>query len=127
MTESLFPAGDAQARRVDEPWGSLLWLASRQIGNAQGLTLGRVVIKRGRSNPRHRHVSCEEALYLLRGRLEHTVGDRSVTLEAGDTLAIPAGVFHNATSIGEEDADMIVAYSSGARDFELEDPDADHL
>ena len=121
MITPLFSARDADAQRVDASWGSLLWLASQQIGNAEGLTLGRVVIRRGQSNPRHRHVSCEEALYLLRGRLEHTIGEQTVVLEAGDTLMIPAGVFHNARSVGDEDADMIVAYSSGARDFELED------
>jgi hypothetical protein len=33
---------------------------------------------------------------------------------------IPAGVFHNALSIGDSDADMIVAYSSGTREFEVE-------
>jgi quercetin dioxygenase-like cupin family protein len=56
-------------------------------------------------------------LYLLRGRLRHTVGDQVVILEAGDTLTVPPYVAHSATSIGEEDADMIVAYSSGERDF----------
>ncbi|MHC4714265.1 MAG: cupin domain-containing protein [Planctomycetota bacterium] len=94
--------------------------AGGAVGNAQGLTLGRVVIRKGQSNPRHAHSNCEEALYLLAGRLEHTVGGEKVTLEAGDTLVIPAGVFHNALSIGDSDADMIVAYSSGTREFEVE-------
>ena len=106
-----------------EPWGSLCWLASAGIGNAEGLTLGRVVIKQGQSNPRHAHTGCEEVLYLLRGRLEHTVGDDSYSMEAGDTVTIPAGDFHNAISVGDEDADMIVAYASGSRDFLLERKD----
>jgi quercetin dioxygenase-like cupin family protein len=57
---------------------------------------------------------------VLSGRLRHTVGDGAVTLEAGDTLGIPPGEFHNAVNIGQEDADVIVAYSTGERDFELE-------
>jgi quercetin dioxygenase-like cupin family protein len=113
-------AGEAQAKMRHEDWGSLNWLASQEIGNVEGLTVGRVLIKKGQSNPRHRHPGCEEVLYLLRGRLRHTVGDQTVLLEPGDTLSIGAGVPHNAASIGEEDADMIVAYSSGKRDFELE-------
>jgi quercetin dioxygenase-like cupin family protein len=120
MDRNLYLASEAGAARKEEDWGSLTWLASKQIGNAEGLTLGYVVIKPGQSNPRHAHLRCEEALYLLRGRLEHTIGNRTVTLEARDTLTIPAGVFHNAVNIGAEEAEMIVAYSSGSRDFVLE-------
>jgi len=120
MNKDFYTAQEAGAARREEEWGSLTWLANRQIGNAEGLTLGRVVIKRGQSNPRHAHLTCEEALYLLCGRLAHTIGEEKVILEAGDTLTIPAGVFHNAVNVGEEDADMIVVYSSGVRDFVLE-------
>lgn len=105
---------------INEDWGSLTWLANKQIGNAEGLTLGRVTIKAGRSNPRHRHPKCEEVLYLLSGRLEHTAGDATFTLSAGDTITISPGIFHNATCIGDEDADMIVVYSEGTRGFEPE-------
>jgi mannose-6-phosphate isomerase-like protein (cupin superfamily) len=120
MDRNIVTAAETDAARRDEDWGSLTWLASQQIGNADGLTLGFVVIKRGEANPRHAHFTCEEALYLLRGRLEHSIGDRKVIVEAKDTLTVPAGVFHNAVNIGEEDAEMIVVYSSGTRDFVLE-------
>ncbi len=118
MNYSVFPAADAASARIDESWGSLTWLAGRKVGNAQGLTLGRVVIKAGMSNPPHRHPNCEEALYLLKGRLRHFVGAEEVVLEAGDTLVVDAGSFHYAVNIGEKDADMIVAYSEGERGFE---------
>lgn len=111
---------DATRQRAEAGWGSLTWLASAQLGNAAGLTLGRVVIRTGESNPRHCHRNCEEILYLLSGQLEHSIGADTVTLKSGDSLTIPAGVFHNAASTGEEDADMIVAYSSAQRDFVLE-------
>ena len=116
----LLKEAESAASAKTESWGSLCWLASAGIGNAEGLTLGRVVIKKGECNPRHAHAGCEEVLYLLSGRLEHTLGDERCTMEAGDTITIPTGVFHNAMSTGEEDADMIVAYSSGSRDFQLE-------
>jgi quercetin dioxygenase-like cupin family protein len=112
-------AADAEKATAHTQWGSLHWLASREL-TGSALTLGRVVIRKGASNPRHCHRNCEEALYLLAGRLEHTVGDRTVTLNPGDTLTIPPGVMHNAASTGDTDADMIVAYSSGERDFVLE-------
>jgi len=107
-------------RRIEEEWGSLTWLAGAKYGNAEGLTLGRVVIKRGCSNPRHGHATCEEVLYLMAGELEHSIGNQVVRLRAGDTLTVPAGVFHNARSVGTVDADMIVAYSLATRDFVLE-------
>ena len=103
MDRNIYRASEADAARKAEDWGSLTWLASQKIGNADGLTLGFVVIKQGKSNPRHAHMTCEEALTLRRGRLEHSIGDRKVIVEAGDTLTIPAGVFHNAVSIGAEE------------------------
>lgn len=113
-------AADAADARIDENWGSLTWLASQKLGNAHGLTLGRVVIRKDMSNPPHSHTTCEEVLYLLRGELEHVVGSDVYILKAGDTLSVGAGMRHYATSIGDEDADMIVAYSCGNRDFQPE-------
>jgi quercetin dioxygenase-like cupin family protein len=104
---------------VAENWGSLTWLAGQQIGNAQGLTMGHVTIKPGASNPRHCHPNCEEVLYLMSGRLEHTVGEEKVAASAGDVLTVGPGIYHHATNTGSEDAHMIVAYSSGNRLMQL--------
>ena len=120
MKVQLRRASESKEAQVEETWGTLCWLASREIGNAEGITIGRVVIKKGRSNPRHSHCNSEEVLYLLRGRLEHTVGRKALIMEPGDTLVVAPGIAHNATSIGEEDADMIVAYPTGVRHFEVE-------
>ncbi len=120
MPIKLRRASESEGARIEESWGSLSWLANRQIGNAQGITVGRVIIKKGQSNPRHGHSGAEEVLYLLRGKLRHTMGDEEVVMEAGDTLVVPPDVFHNATNVGDEDADMIVAYPTGVRDFKSE-------
>jgi quercetin dioxygenase-like cupin family protein len=105
---------------IHEDWGTLSWAASKAIGNAEGLTVGRVTIKAGKTNPRHRHRRAEEVLYLLEGEIEHSVGEKSVIMSAGDVITIPPGVFHNARCIGTEDAEMIVVYSEGSRGFEPE-------
>ena len=102
-----------------ESWGVLHWLAAAEIGNAQGLTLGRVTIDSGSANPRHVHDNCEEVLYLLAGRLRHSIGDESVELDAGDVLVVGPGITHHAENIGDTPAHMIVAYSSGHRQFRL--------
>ncbi len=117
MEPIVIPAAQALGSRIEEPWGMLNWLANAKLGNAAGLTLGRVLIKAGCSNPRHAHFECEEVLYLLAGELRHSFGDQDVLLKAGDTLLVPAGVFHHGVNIGTTDADMIVAYSSAHRDF----------
>ena len=92
-------------------------LADHEIGNAKALTLGRVRIKCGFSNPRHSHANCEEIIYLIQGSVEHVIGEETVTASAGDTITIPPGVFHHSTCIGDLDADMIVAYPVGIRDY----------
>lgn len=124
MTKNqVITADAAAARRIETDWGSLSWLAGSDVGNCPELTLGRVVIRRGRSNPRHCHRSCAEVLHLLRGKLEHSIGAGMVVLSPGDTLTIPPGIFHDAASIGDEDAEMIVAYPTGCRDFVAEGAD----
>ena len=120
MTGSYRSVNDATQGRLDDGWGTLTWLANEKLTASKGVTLGRVVIRKGQCNPRHSHPSCEEVLYLLRGKLKHSVGDDFVIMQPGDTINVPAGVFHNALSIGDDDADMMVAYSSARRDFQLE-------
>lgn len=100
-------------------WGHLTWMVTGK-SDVASMTVGRVVIKPGQANPRHRHQRCDEVLHLLAGELEHSVGARTVRLRAGDTLCIPAGVFHHAAALGDTPADMVVCFSSGDRDFELE-------
>ena len=113
-------AGEAEAKRVEEAWGSLTWLASNELTRSQNITLGRVIIKQGLSNPKHSHPNCAEVLYLLRGELWHVIGEEAVPMQAGDTTIIPAGVPHVAFSVGDQDAEMMVAYPSGQRQFKPE-------
>ncbi|MEW6303458.1 MAG: cupin domain-containing protein [Verrucomicrobiota bacterium] len=120
MNGTLIARAQSEAQQITEAWGALKWVANRELGGLAGLTLGRVTLNPGHSNPRHSHPNCDEVLYVLRGRLEHSLGDDVVVLNAGDTLVIPAGVPHQARNPGHDAADTIVAYSSGEREFRLE-------
>jgi quercetin dioxygenase-like cupin family protein len=104
------------------PWGSITWLVNGAIGNSETLTVGRVVIKKGCRNGEHRHGNCDEVLHLLQGELEHTGAPDGGTfhMKAGDTISLPAGMKHYATSVGTEDAVMIVCYSSAWREMQGE-------
>lgn len=110
----------AEANLIEKDWGYLNWLASKELTGTEDITVGRVMIKKGMSNPRHCHPNCLEVLYLLEGSLEHTIGDEKVALEAGDTIIIPDGIMHNALNVGNRDAEMIVTYSSGERQFSVD-------
>ena len=110
----------ADGELIDQPWGALRWLVSRKIGNSATMTFGRVTIPAGIGNPRHRHPNCDEILHLLSGRIEHSLGGERFTMEPGDTIAIPAGVWHNARALGVEDAEMVISFSSADRETEIE-------
>jgi quercetin dioxygenase-like cupin family protein len=105
---------------LDFPWGRIAWRVSRKLGNSTTMTFGRVLMRAGMSNPRHRHPNCDEILHLLSGRIDHTLGVESVVMEAGDTISIPAGVWHQARVLDGADAEMVIAFSSADRETEME-------
>lgn len=100
---------------VDFPWGQLTWYVSGELGNSDTLTTGQAIIKPGQQNPRHYHPNCDEVLHVLKGRILHSMGDRTVEMSAGDTVSIPTGVLHNARNIGTEDAVLAISFSSADR------------
>lgn len=70
----------------------------------------RVDFAPGASFPAHRHPG-EEIIYVLSGTLEYGVeGQPPVTLEAGDVLFVPAGVFHSARNIGNTPGSELATY-----------------
>ena len=101
-------------------WGRIVWLISGAQNNSQTLTFGRVLIKAGHANPRHCHPNCDEILHLLSGQIEHSLGDQTFSMRPGDTISIPSGVFHNARSVGETEAEMVICFSSSDRQTQAE-------
>ena len=101
-------------------WGTTAWCINRQAGNSETLTFGKVVIKAGQANAKHRHGNCDEILYLLSGELDHYADDMgSARMSPGDAIVIATGVAHYAKCLGTEDAEMIVIYSSPEREIEV--------
>lgn len=105
----------AENRVVEFPWGQLTWYVSGELGNSDTLTVGQAIIRPGQRNPRHYHPNCDEVLHVLKGRILHSMGDRTVEMQAGDTVSIPTGVPHNATNIGDGDAVLSISFSSADR------------
>jgi quercetin dioxygenase-like cupin family protein len=97
-------------------WGKLIWQVSASRHNSDRLTVGVCHINPGRENARHYHPNCEEVLSVWRGRIVHTWDDKEVEMGEGDTITIPPGVIHNARNIGDEVAELAIAFSSADRE-----------
>lgn len=70
----------------------------------------RVDFEPGAVAAKHSHPG-EEIAYVLKGSLEYQLGDGSpVTLKAGETLFIPAGVAHTAKNVGNGKASELATY-----------------
>lgn len=60
--------------------------------------------------PRHAHPG-EEIAHVLKGALEYRLdGQAPVTLQAGESLFIPAGVAHSARNVGSGKASELATY-----------------
>ena len=99
------------------PWGSLRRLMTGKIDPQSHMTLGMAELNPGKSNPVHIHDNCEKLIYILSGSCEQRVGERTVTMKAGDTLHIPAGMPHTARALGTEPMRSVVACNAGNRHF----------
>ncbi|QPB22523.1 cupin domain-containing protein [Rhizobium sp. 007] len=70
----------------------------------------RVDVEPGAVAAKHSHPG-EEIAYVLKGSLEYQLEDRTpVTLKAGETLFIPAGVAHTAKNVGSGKASELATY-----------------
>ena len=107
-------ADEAEAAEFD--WGKLFWYASGKLGNSAHMTVGRCVISPGGENPGHHHPDCEEVLHVLSGRILHYAqGSEPFEMGPGDTITLPADLSHYAKNVGEEDAVLMIAFSSPDR------------
>jgi quercetin dioxygenase-like cupin family protein len=112
------PTTLAKSEILELPWGRITWLVNRALGNSTTMTIGLVTIKAGLENPVHRHPNCDEVLHVLRGRVEHSLGDKRYIMNAGDTISIPVNTWHNARTLDAADAEMVICFSSADRQTE---------
>jgi len=90
------------------PWGWIRWLMNGQIDPRAEMTMGLVHFNPHQTNVLHVHPNSAEYLHVISGTSEHLMGDRWVTLKAGDTLRIPKGVPHQARTKDESFRALIV-------------------
>ena len=99
----------------DVALGSIL-LAGEDTGGAYCLLDLRVAP--GKGVPRHTHTREDEALFVLSGELEATVGDEIFTLRAGETLIAPRNIPHQLRNSGNVANHYLIMFSpSGFEGF----------
>jgi quercetin dioxygenase-like cupin family protein len=117
------PPIDSQARRdigsraEPRPFGSVEWAVA--AGNPAGAehTVGLAIFEPGACNANHYHAMCEEVVYVLEGEIEHTLGDQSTTLRAGDLFVVPRHAPHRLINRGAAPCRMLIIFNSPNRDF----------
>ncbi len=118
------PPIDGQIRRNagasadSTDFGSVHWVSREGDPPAAEMTIGVAVFDAGKSNVEHIHPNCEEAVYVLEGAVEHTLGDQRATLRAGDLIVVPRGVPHRLINDSAGTARCYIVFSSPDRRFE---------
>jgi len=99
----------------DVALGSIL-LSGEDTGGAYCLL--DLKVAPGKGVPRHTHTREDEALFVLSGELEATVGDKIFTLRAGETLIAPRNIPHQLRNSGDVANHYLIIFSpSGFEEF----------
>ena len=109
---------DAGANADAADFGSVAWVSREGDPPGAEMTIGVAVFDAGKSNVEHVHPNCEEAVYVLEGSVEHTLGDQRTTLHAGDLIVVPRGVPHRLINTTDGSARCFIVFSSPDRQFE---------
>ncbi|WLI32106.1 cupin domain-containing protein [Pseudomonas rhodesiae] len=107
-------AADAHSKSPVQSWQQGLSrtdLVHQDLGSDQREVIqARVDFEPGVTSPRHAHPGVEIA-YVISGTFEYRLeGQQPVTLMAGDSLFIPAGVAHIARNVGRERGSELATY-----------------
>ncbi len=105
--------------REEFPWGSIEWLAGHEVGNSRELSLARLVIDPDKAGDTHVHANCEESIYVVRGKVQCRLGAEQAALAAGERSVVPRGAVHAIRNVGSDPAEIVLCYSSPAREFAL--------
>ena len=97
---SFITSADMQVEEL--PWGPHEWLCRPGLTAANNLLLVRVRMPPNQGHAFHRHPALEEIIYVVSGRAEQWVGERSQILGPGDVAHIPRDVVHGTYNAGSE-------------------------
>jgi quercetin dioxygenase-like cupin family protein len=99
--------------------GSVMTLLADASGTGGALSVTRSTFPKGADGaPSHFHTETTESLFVIDGRLQVLLGDDVVILEAGDFVAIPAGLPHAFGAAAGSEADILAVFTPAADRFD---------
>lgn len=90
-----------EVERWNKAWGEINEENMRKVLKSKGYSVMRYVYPPGTYFPDHVH-GFDKIDSVLKGRFKLESKGKSVILEAGDMLYVPAGTIHNAEVVGNE-------------------------
>jgi quercetin dioxygenase-like cupin family protein len=97
-----------------EPVEQLNPKIGRQMIHTETMTLARVILQRGAVVPEHEHPN-EQIATVVEGRLRFGVDGQEHVVSAGESIALPANVPHDAEAL--EDSVVFDAFSPPREDW----------
>jgi quercetin dioxygenase-like cupin family protein len=97
-----------------EPVEQLNPKIGRQMIHTETMTLARLTLKQGAVVPEHEHVN-EQIATVVEGRLRFGIGGEDYVVSAGESIALPANVPHEAEAL--EDSVVFDAFSPPRDDW----------
>jgi quercetin dioxygenase-like cupin family protein len=114
--EEILVVSADQVKPVNYEWGAIKWLCDMKVTPGSLQSIGYAYVAPGRTNPEHRHMTCQEVIYMLAGELKLYAHGEWRKLLPGQTALIPQGVRHVVMNEGWEPAVYIASFSAAFRD-----------
>jgi quercetin dioxygenase-like cupin family protein len=88
---------------------------SRQVlAYTHGLMLVRHLMEKGWVGARHSHPQ-EQLVYVVRGHIQFTGGDKTFDARTGDSFVVPGGIEHQASAV--EESEVLDVFSPFRNDY----------
>lgn len=104
-------------RETVEQVETLEGIHRRTMGTTDEAMLCQFTLEAGSIVPRHNHMN-DQVGYIVSGEIEITIGDETRNLKAGDSYAIPGGIYHSAKVL--QDTQTIDVFSPPREDYRTE-------
>jgi quercetin dioxygenase-like cupin family protein len=111
-------AADVEYDAMDAADGMSKGVLVSEADGAPTFAIRRFVLEPGASAPKHTN-EVEHEQYVLEGEYVVGIGDEEVTVSAGDSLLIPAGVVHWYRNESEEQGAFLCAVPNGDDEITL--------
>jgi quercetin dioxygenase-like cupin family protein len=115
---------ESDLQNIETPGGTISAGIATAGRGARQVSVIRQRQQAGGGNPPHTH-DCEEVTLVTEGSLEVRIGEDVVTLNAGDSLVIPANTEHRLENAGTTDAAWLLIAPAGVGFFHASGEQAD--